>query len=68
MVLDTRGSNETVIGGTLPQRITSCLETLDRFLQQQQPVVSSFVLADRRKQQDQAGKPDLVQAVVHILG
>uniref|UniRef100_H2MEE3 Fatty acid synthase n=1 Tax=Oryzias latipes TaxID=8090 RepID=H2MEE3_ORYLA len=43
VVLETMGSNDTVIGGTLPQRITSCLEVLDQFLCQQQPVMSSFV-------------------------
>lgn len=70
VVLDTMGGNETVIGGTLPQRILSCLDTLDTFLQQPYPVMSSFVLAERRKKAkgDQSGKPDLVQAVAHILG
>ncbi|KAA8581129.1 hypothetical protein FQN60_002710 [Etheostoma spectabile] len=47
VVLETMGGNDAVIGGTLPQRITSCLEVLDLFLCQQQPVMSSFVLAER---------------------
>uniref|UniRef100_A0A8C7S0I9 Fatty acid synthase n=1 Tax=Oncorhynchus mykiss TaxID=8022 RepID=A0A8C7S0I9_ONCMY len=32
VVLETMGGNDVVVGGTLPQRITSCLEVLDRFL------------------------------------
>jgi fatty acid synthase len=42
VVLETMGTNDTVIGGTLPQRINSCLAVLDQFLNQLQPVVSSF--------------------------
>ena len=40
VVLDTMGNNDTVVGGTLPQRITSCLSSLDTFLNQQHPVCS----------------------------
>ena len=71
VVLDTMGNNDTVIGGTLPQRITSCLATLDHFLNQPSPVVSSMVLAEMRKKvkgSDQEGKAGLVDAVAHILG
>jgi fatty acid synthase len=47
MVIENLGSNDTVVGGTLPQRMISCLETIDYFLQQSRnlPVVSSYVLA-----------------------
>uniref|UniRef100_A0A8C7CZE9 Fatty acid synthase n=1 Tax=Oncorhynchus kisutch TaxID=8019 RepID=A0A8C7CZE9_ONCKI len=55
VVLETMGGNDVVVGGTLPQRITSCLEVLDRFLCERRPVMSSFVLAER-------------SAVAHILG
>ncbi|XP_045925650.1 fatty acid synthase [Micropterus dolomieu] len=69
VVLETMGGNDAVIGGTLPQRITSCLEVLDRFLCQQQPVMSSFVLAERTVVKSEAGSQrDLVDAVAHILG
>lgn len=69
VVLETMGSNDTVIGGTLPQRITSCLEVLDQFLCQQQPVMSSFVLAQKIvAKNDQGNQKDLVVAVTHILG
>ena len=70
VVLETMGTNDTVVGGTLPQRITSCLSALDRFLNQQHPVVSSYVPADKMtgKKDASADKPSLVEAVGHILG
>lgn len=68
VVLETMGSNDTVIGGTLPQRISSCLEVLDRFLCQRKPVMSSFVLAERTVVKKEAAGQTLVEAVAHILG
>ncbi|XP_054986055.1 fatty acid synthase [Sorex araneus] len=69
IVLEAMGTNDTVIGGTLPQRIASCLEVLDLFLHQPHPVLSSFVLAEKTTAHgDTEGKRDLVKAVAHILG
>ncbi|XP_046888952.1 fatty acid synthase isoform X1 [Hypomesus transpacificus] len=69
VVLETMGGNDAVIGGTLPQRIASCLEVLDRFLCRRSPVMSSFVLAERSVVKSEgAGQRDLVEAVAHILG
>lgn len=70
IVLESMGTNDTVIGGTLPQRIASCMEVLDLFLQQRHPVLSSFVLAEKKTSSHGAGdsKLDLVKAVAHILG
>ncbi|XP_028825311.1 fatty acid synthase [Denticeps clupeoides] len=70
VVLETMGGNDAVIGGTLPQRMSSCLEVLDRFLCQTQPVMSSFVLAERVAvaKGEGGGQRDLVEAVAHILG
>ncbi|XP_047465414.1 LOW QUALITY PROTEIN: fatty acid synthase [Mugil cephalus] len=69
VVLETMGGNDAVIGGTLPQRIASCLEVLDTFLCRQHPVMSSFVLAERTVVKSEAGSQrDLVEAVAHILG
>jgi fatty acid synthase len=64
------GDNDTIIGGTLPQRITSCLMTLDMFLNQLEPVVSSFVPADKQIDSNNASdyEIDLVLAICHILG
>ncbi|KAF4106419.1 fatty acid synthase [Onychostoma macrolepis] len=70
VVLETMGGNDAVIGGTLPQRMSSCLEVLDRFLCQQRPVMSSFVLAEKVvvAKGEGSGQRDLVEAVAHILG
>ena len=63
------GSNETVIGGTLPQRMSSCLNVLDRFLSQCHPIMSSYVLASKiTSKSDKLSGADLVGAVAHILG
>ncbi|XP_077358210.1 fatty acid synthase isoform X2 [Festucalex cinctus] len=69
VVQETMGGNDVVIGGTLPQRIASCLDVLDHFLCQRSPVMSSFVLAERAVAKNEAGsQKDLVDAVAHILG
>lgn len=69
VIMESMGSNDTVIGGTLPQRLTSCLEVLDVFLCQTHPVMSSFVLAERVAVKSEAGSQrNLVDAVAHILG
>ncbi|KAM6164687.1 fatty acid synthase [Rhynchocyon petersi] len=70
IVLEAMGTNDTVIGGTLPQRIASCLEVLDLFLNQPHPVLSSFVLAEKRARahEEGDGQRDLLKAVAHILG
>lgn len=67
VVLETMGGNDIVIGGTLPQRINSCLHTLDTFLQQNYPVVASMVPAER-KVKKQGSKQNLLMSVCHILG
>nr|KAG5704186.1 hypothetical protein BaRGS_009716 [Batillaria attramentaria] len=70
VVLETMGSNITVVGGTLPQRITSCLATLDIFLNQRRPVMSSYVPAEKTagKKDGVGSRQSLVDAVAHILG
>lgn len=70
IMLDVLGGTDFVVGGTLPQRIASCLEVLDLFLQQPHAVLSSFVLAEKKAaaHRDSKDQQDLVQAVAHILG
>lgn len=70
IVLEAMGSNDTVVGGTLPQRIVSCLSVLDLFLSLPHPVLSSFVLAEQTATAygDGEGQRDLVKAVAHVLG
>ncbi|XP_025264308.1 fatty acid synthase-like [Camponotus floridanus] len=50
--------------GVLPQRVSSCLETIDVFLQQPYPVVSSTVIAEKRKS---VNNDDSIDHVVHVI-
>lgn len=56
------------IGGTVPQLISSCLTTLDVFLQQPHPVLSSAVIAEKHKPTNSGNKAGLIEAVANILG
>ncbi|KAK9884293.1 hypothetical protein WA026_005245 [Henosepilachna vigintioctopunctata] len=58
---------EMEIGGTLQQRIVSCMEVMDTFLTQKQAaVVSSMVVAEKRS--GSGGADNIVDAVANILG
>ncbi|XP_050301861.1 fatty acid synthase [Anthonomus grandis grandis] len=61
------GMNDTEVGGTLPQRMSSCLTTMDLFLQQPNSVVASMVLAEKRKASS-SNQISLTDAVANILG
>jgi len=65
-----RGNSDASIGGTLPQRMSSCLSTLDHFLCQPHAVLSSFVLAEstRTKSDTASSAASLREVVAHILG
>lgn len=56
---------ELVIGGTLQQRISSCLEVLDKLLNQDDPVVASMLVAEKRYG---ASADNLFGTVLQILG
>lgn len=60
--------NSTVVGGTRPQRIPSCLQTLDLFLQWSSPLVSSFIRAETAGRKDTAKSGNVMQTIAHILG
>lgn len=69
LIIETMGGNDTVVGGTLPQRMASCLSAFDVFLQHPQPVLASMVLAEKRKGgSGGAGQVSLIDAVANILG
>lgn len=44
VILENMGDNNTVVGGTLPQRMPSCLAALDLFLSWNHPIVARFLL------------------------
>ncbi|KAM3963796.1 fatty acid synthase-like [Aphomia sociella] len=54
------------IGGTLQQRISSCLLALDKFLNQDAPIVSSIVVAEKKA--GGSGCGNIVDAVAQIMG
>ncbi|XP_063391024.1 fatty acid synthase-like [Cydia fagiglandana] len=68
LAADTFGEDAKEVGGTAPQRIASCLETLERLLlaPRAAAVLASMVLADRRARDKST--QDLVHAVANILG
>lgn len=54
------------IGGTLQQRISSCLQELDRLLSSEDPIVSSMVVAEKRS--GRSGNENIIDAVMNIMG
>lgn len=70
LIVETMNGNDTVVGGTLPQRMASCLNVFDVFLQYpQQPVLASMVLAEKRKGgSGGSNQVSLIDAVANILG
>lgn len=67
LVVDTMGGDEAVVGGTVPQRIASCMEALGALMALPHAVAASMVLADKRRAAA-APQQDLLHAVANILG
>ncbi|GAB0090084.1 Fatty acid synthase [Sergentomyia squamirostris] len=63
------GDNDTILIGTLPQRMVSCLEIMDHFMQHQQqhPVLLTMVVGDKRIV-DSSSKLSLVNCIADIMG
>jgi fatty acid synthase len=59
-------NKEVAIGGTFQQKISSCLEVLDRFLKQDNAIVSSMLVAEKRNRSH--GVISAVEAVANVLG
>jgi hypothetical protein len=55
-----------IAGGTLVQRIASCLEVLDGFMRQSCPVVASMVVAEKHAGSSEHGT--VVECVSSIIG
>lgn len=67
LVADMAEDNlEVVIGGTLQQRISNCLECMNEFLCQSEPIVASMVVAEKKA--GSGGATNIVDAVINILG
>lgn len=59
--------NNSIVQGTHPQRMVSCLQIIDYFMQQPHPILSSMVIAEKRKADGNAGV-SLVDSVFNVLG
>ncbi|XP_054155200.1 fatty acid synthase-like [Oppia nitens] len=68
VVSENMGGNDVVVGGTLPQRMPSCLSVLDRFLHLDESVCCSLVKAVRQTDTSGGKKQDLVKTIANILG
>lgn len=67
LVADMQEENtEIEIGGTLQQRISSCLQVMDKLLRCPEPIVSSMVVAEKRA--GAGGADNIIDAVAYILG
>uniref|UniRef100_A0A182Y5H6 Fatty acid synthase n=1 Tax=Anopheles stephensi TaxID=30069 RepID=A0A182Y5H6_ANOST len=53
------------IGGTLQQRLSSCIQVLDQLLTTAEPVVASMVVAEKRS--SSGGAKNIVEAVMNIM-
>ncbi|XP_059050659.1 fatty acid synthase-like [Achroia grisella] len=67
LIVETMGGDEAVVGGTVPQRVASCMQALGALLARPHAVVASMVLADKRRGPAQPAH-DVVHAVANILG
>ncbi|XP_017118527.1 fatty acid synthase [Drosophila elegans] len=54
------------IGGTLQQRISSCIQELDHLLSAVPPIVSSMVVAEKKT--GRSGNISIIDAVMNIMG
>nr|QNL15122.1 fatty acid synthase 2 [Meteorus pulchricornis] len=66
LVADMQDNNqELIIGGTLQQKITSCLQELNGFLTQNEPIVASMVVAEKKS--GGSGSSSIVDTVLEIM-
>ncbi|GJQ79765.1 hypothetical protein Trydic_g23238 [Trypoxylus dichotomus] len=58
-------NRELVIGGTLQQRISNCLQVMDKFISQNEPIVGSMLVAEK---QYGGHASNLFDAILNIMG
>ncbi|KAL6257977.1 hypothetical protein P5V15_011573 [Pogonomyrmex californicus] len=63
LIVDWMDNKGLVVGGTLQQKVSSCLEKLENFLLQDRPVVASMVVAEKRAY----GNVNIVEAVANVM-
>jgi len=61
--------NDVSIAGMVPQRIISCMKTMDEVMNYHIPVLSSIVLQDESKIHSLGGdRGSLIKTIMHVLG
>ena len=68
VVADRITGNRYEIAGFIPQKIVTCLEILDRFLQTHEPILCSYIWAVQKEVSFQDKKCDLMKKIYNILG
>lgn len=69
VAFESLGGNDIVIGGTIPQRMPSCFNTLSKILCSPFAICLSILPQDKNRSGDSQGeKRDLVDAIMHVLG
>ncbi|GAB6031066.1 hypothetical protein CHUAL_007877 [Chamberlinius hualienensis] len=69
LVFEQMGGNNVVVAGTAPQIIRSCTNTLDIFLNQNHPIVTSYVNPDNtHSMQDKETELSILDRIGHVLG
>lgn len=63
--MQAKDQQELIIGGTRQQRISNCLQVMDQFLRQDEPIVASMLVAEKKYN----GKANnLFDEVTNIMG
>lgn len=68
IILDKQWDADILIMGLLPQKMISCLNTMDIFLQQPHPVVGSMVLPENKNHTDPNSKENIIDSVANVMG
>lgn len=58
---------ELVIGGTVQQGIADCLQVMNNFLTQDEPIVASMVVAEKRRGENSGNIFDTVLSIMGML-